>query len=202
MIRDTSRCLAGAALAAALVAPPLVASSLDAQQPAQATVAWVPARDSGATAAKPSDVSSVDNIMKALYDVISGPAGQKRDWNRMRSLFIPGARLIPSRPRREGGGAEVLVLDLEGYITRSGPFLEREGFFETEVARQMESYGNIAHAFSTYESRRTPQEQPFSRGINSIQLLKDGNRWWIVTIYWDSERPDNPIPAQYLRSGQ
>lgn len=148
--------------------------------------------------ANPADVASLDAVMTAVYDVISGSAGQPRNWDRMRSLFVPGARLIPALPKKEGG-AEARVLTVEDYITRSGPRMEKEGFFEREIARRVERFGNIAHVFSTYESRRTREdEKPFARGINSFQLLKDGDRWWIVTIYWDAERPDNPIPPGYL----
>ena len=151
--------------------------------------------------ARPADVSSVDAIVAALYDVISGPAGQKRDWNRMRSLFIPGARLIPVRAD-SGGGSTAIVLDVEAYIDRSGPFLEQGGFFEREIARRTERFGNIAHVFSTYEARRTLQDPaPFMRGINSIQLQRDGDRWWIVTVFWDAERVGNPLPAEYLPRG-
>jgi hypothetical protein len=155
------------------------------------------------TAANPADVSSMDGIISALYDVISGPAGKKRDWNRFRSLFIAGARLIPTGPRRDGQiGAR--VLDPEGYVTGSGDYIEKNGFFEREVARRTDAFGSIAHVFSTYESRHKAEDpKPFSRGINSIQLMNDGKRWWIVTIFWDSERADNPIPEKYLKnSGQ
>jgi hypothetical protein len=148
--------------------------------------------------ARPADVKSVDAIVGALYDVISGPAGQKRDWDRMRSLFVPGARLIRTVPS-PAGGASALVLDVDGYISRASTMLERDGFFEREIARKTDAFGNVAHLFSTYESRHTGSDpSPFARGINSIQLLKDGDRWWLVTVYWDAERPGNPIPPQYL----
>src|SRR5437762_13242167 len=151
-----------------------------------------------APAARSDDVKSIDAIVAAVYDVISGPAGQKRDWDRMRSLFVPGARLIPAVPS-PSGGATARVLDVDGYIQRSGPVLERDGFFEREISRKMETFGNIAHVFSTYESRHAASDpSPFARGINSIQLLKDGDRWWVVTVYWDSERAGTSIPAEYL----
>jgi hypothetical protein len=167
---------------------------------AQAAAIRPPSVDTSARpAAQPADVSSVDAILKALYDVISGPAGQKRDWDRMRSLFVPNARLMPTGPR-QGGGAAAAVLSVDDYVNRAGPRLEADGFFEREIHRTVEEYGNILHAFSTYESRRTADlnEKPFARGINSIQLLKDGNRWWVVSIFWDSERPGNEIPSKYL----
>jgi hypothetical protein len=137
--------------------------------------------------------------MAAVYDVISGPAGQKRDWDRMRSLFIPGARLIPTGPRRDGSYGSTAV-DVEGYISRSAPLLEKNGFFEKEIARRTEIYGHIAHVFSTYESRHKAEDpEPFARGINSFQLMNDGKRWWVVTIFWEGEDPSNPIPDKYLK---
>ena len=185
------------AITALCVLASTIAPSASAQQP-PATRA--PSVDTAPRpAAKPADVESVDAILKALYDVISGPAGAKRDWDRFRSLMLPNARLIPTRPRPDGG-AEAIVWSADDYVRTAGAGLERSGFFEREVARRTEAYGNILHAFSTYESRRTADlsEKPFSRGINSIQLLRDGNRWWVVSIFWDSERPGNEIPAKYL----
>ena len=150
--------------------------------------------------ANPKDVASMDAILNALYDVISGPAGQQRDWNRLRSLFIPGARLIPTgtRPNGETGAR---VLDVEDYISQAGPYLEENGFFEREIARRTDSFGSIAQVFSSYDSRHKADDaKPFARGINSIQLTFKDNRWWVVTIFWDAERPDNPIPKKYLKS--
>jgi hypothetical protein len=153
-------------------------------------------------AANPADVASLDAIMAAVYDVISGPAGKRRDWDRFRSLFIPGARLIPTGKSKQGI-AVARVLTVEDYVERGREYLEKNGFFEREIARKVEQYGNIAHVFSTYESRHNADDkQPFARGINSFQLLNDGKRWWVVTIYWEAETPDNPLPAQYLPQGR
>lgn len=148
--------------------------------------------------ANPADVNSADAIIKAVYDVISGPAGKERDWDRMKSLFIPGARLIATG-RRQAGGYGSRVMTVDDYILSSGPYLIKEGFFENEIARKTESFGQILHAFSTYEARHKPGEKPFARGINSIQLMNDGARWWVVTIFWQAEDEKTPLPAQYLR---
>jgi hypothetical protein len=149
--------------------------------------------------AKPEDVKSVDAILAALYDVISGPKGKARDWDRMRSLFIPDARLIPSRINKDTQQVDAIVLSIDGYIARSSTTMTTNGFFEHSIHNQVEQFGNIAHVWSTYESRHNADDAtPFARGINSIQLLKDGDRYWIVNIFWDSERPDSPIPAKYL----
>ena len=147
----------------------------------------------------PADVASVDSIIAAVYDVISGPAGKKRDWDRMRSLFLPGARLIPTGAR-PGGAYGSRVLTVDEYIERSSGFFDKEGFYEKEVARTTEQFGQIVHAFSTYESKHAPDEaKPFQRGINSIQLMNDGKRWWIVTIFWQGEDEKTPLPEKYLK---
>ena len=150
-------------------------------------------------AANPADVASLDSIIAAVYDVISGPAGKKRDWDRMRSLFIPGARLVPTGPR-PGGAYGSRALTLDEYIERSSGFFEKEGFYEREAARVTEQFGQIAHAFSTYEARHSPDDgKPFQRGINSIQLMNDGKRWWVVTIFWQGEDEKTPLPQKYLK---
>ena len=146
-----------------------------------------------------SDVESIDAIIAAAYDVISGPAGQKRDWNRERSLFYPDARLIPTAKPGAHDGLAPQILDVDGFIVRVEPYFAEHGFFETEIARRTEQFGHIAHVWSTYESRYSADDpKPFMRGINSFQLFYDGNRWWIVNIFWQQESVEDPIPEKYL----
>jgi hypothetical protein len=148
--------------------------------------------------AKPEDVQSPEAIVAAVYSVISGGKGQSRDWDRMRSLFVPDARLIPAIMGKDGHN-DVLMLSVDGYIERSGTRLTKDGFFERSIHNEMEQFGNIVQVWSTYESRHNAEdEKPFARGINSFQLLKDGDRYWVVNIFWDSESPTKPIPAKYL----
>jgi hypothetical protein len=162
----------------------------------------IPPRDNNPPlTARPADVSSIDAIIAAAYDVISGPAGQKRDWDRERSLFIPGARLIPTAtvPGKNDVDLVPVLLDVEGYIARVEPLFAKSGFYEKEVARRTEQFGRIAHVWSTYESRHDPADpEPFMRGINSIQLFYDGGRWWIISVYWQHESAEHPIPTKYL----
>jgi len=148
--------------------------------------------------AAPADVASIDAIITALYDVISGPAGKARDWNRMRSLFVPGGRLMPTGARSAGAVA-MRIMEPNDYIATSGPMLERRGFRERELARRTEQFGNIAHVFSTYDGR-FEGDSTGVRGINSIQLLYDGTRWWVVSVYWQAESAAVPLPARYLQS--
>jgi hypothetical protein len=151
-------------------------------------------------AANPADVSSVDAIMAATYDVISGPPTKKRDWDRFRSLFVPGARLIPADRAKDGTGLfQVEVITPDEYAKLADPYFSKNGFAEREIFRKSERYGNIMQIFSTYESRHDASDaKPFARGINSFQLLYDGKRWWVVTIYWQEEDADNPLPKEFL----
>ncbi|MEQ8627231.1 hypothetical protein [Ekhidna sp.] len=143
-------------------------------------------------------VQTLDSTIETLYAVISGEAGEKRDWDLFKYLFTADARLIPSGPNQEGK-ISYQVMSPDQYIDSSGAWLEENGFFEKEIYRITESFGSLTHIFSTYESYRSESdEKPFTRGINSIQLMKDSNRWWIVNIYWTGERADNPIPEKYL----
>jgi hypothetical protein len=150
---------------------------------------------------RPADVASPEAIVAALYDVISGPAGQARDWDRFRNLFAAGARLVPAAPKPDGSAP--VALSADDYVTRTNDRFLKSGFFEREVSRKVDGFGTILHVFSTYESRRaSADEKPFARGINSIQLMQHGGRWGIETVMWDQERPDNPIPAKYLEGRQ
>lgn len=151
--------------------------------------------------ADPKDVGSLDSIMKAVYDVISGDAGKARDWDRFRSLFHKDARLIPSGKNPQTGAIGARVLTPEDYVKGSGPYLEKNGFHEREIARHVDMYGNIAQVFSTYASfHKSDDKEPFMRGINSFQLLNDGKRWWVISIYWQQEGAENPIPKKFLKS--
>ena len=145
-----------------------------------------------------SKVSDLDSTLETLYAVISGEKGEERDWDLFLFLFKPEAKLIPSGKNREGVvGARYMSAD--DYVTNSGKWLVENGFFEKEIHRTVDTFGNITQVFSTYESFRSEaDEKPFARGINSIQLLNDGNRWWIINIYWMAETEEFPIPGQYL----
>ncbi len=144
-----------------------------------------------------ADVSTIDAIIRASYDVISGPADEARDWDRERSLFHPQSRHIPTQAN-EVGGSTPTVMHVDDFIARSAPFFEKNGFFEREIAREVHRFGDIAHVFSTYEWTLGEGGPIGGRGINSFQLVYDGNRWWIVTVLWAQESVDNPIPSAYL----
>lgn len=144
------------------------------------------------------DVSSLDNIMSTLYAVISGEKGEKRDWDRFNYLFTNDARLMPSRKGKDGIVA-YRVWSPQEYVKNAGSWLEENGFHELEIKREVVEYGSLVHVFSTYESYRSKSDEtPFARGINSIQLLNDGNRWWVIHIYWLGETEELPLPKAFL----
>ena len=166
-----------------------------------------PSKDGAArqTSAHAPDVdgASVDAVIAALYASVSHDEASSPNWERMRGIFLQVGMLIPPKnPRSE----LFTVLDVDGFeqrvkesIAASKAKGDPTSFFEKEIARRADCFGNVCQVFSTYESRRAPtDEKPFVRGINSIQLVNDGHRWWVASVAWDQERPDNPIPPQYL----
>ena len=163
-----------------------------------------PAAPQGAPAtppqARPADVDSVEHILAATYDVISGPPGQ-RDWDRFRSLFSTGARLVATG-RNDKGNIIMHDLSVEDYVKAAGDYLTKNGFFENSIANRIESWDHMAEVWSTYESRHAKGEKPFARGVNSFQLFFDGTRWWVVTIYWEDENADHPLPEKYLSNNK
>ena len=150
-------------------------------------------------AARPEDVASVDAIITAMYDSISGPRGE-RDWDRIRSLHLPESRLIPTGLRANGERG-LRFLDIETWIEGARPLFDAGPFYEVEIARRTDRFGNIAQAFSTYECRHEEHGPAFMTGINSIQLLHKDGRWWVVNVFWDNAGPGNPIPAEYRAAG-
>jgi hypothetical protein len=161
-----------------------------------------PSPQAGTTAAgpnaRPGDVDSVEHIVAAVYDVISGPAGA-RDWDRFRSLFHTDGRLVSSR-RNDKGVVLARAMTPDDYAKRAGDYFAKEGFFESSSANRVESFDHLAHVWSTYESRHAKGEKPFARGINSFQLIHDGTRWWILSIYWAEEDAGHPLPEKYTGS--
>ena len=171
-----------------------------AQNPTQQTSPSATPAPQAATPApaRPNDVDSIEHIVGAVYDVISGPAGAPRDWDRFRSLYYAGARMIPSG-RNDKGAIFARTVTPDEYATRAKDFFAKEGFYESAVANRVESWDHIAHVWSTYESRHASGEKPFARGVNSFQLFFDGTRWWILTVYWEGEDAAHPLPEKYLK---
>jgi hypothetical protein len=148
-------------------------------------------------AAKPEDVKSLDAILTAIYDVISGPAGG-RDWNRFRSLFLPQARFTQASTGPDGATV-VIAWNVDEFVRDAGEVFAKEPFYEKAIVNRPESFGNVTQVLSSYASRHSPTDKPFDQGINSIQLLNDGKRWWVLSILWDTERPGNPLPAEFQK---
>ena len=146
---------------------------------------------------RPDDVSTIDGIMKAFYDVISGPAGQPRQWSRDRTLYIADIRFVAMSEDKDGH-PRPQIASHQQFVDYANPVLVKDGFFESEIHRVTQRFGNIAHVFSTYESRQKAAGPVIARGINSVELFWDGKRWWIASNIWDDERPDNPLPPAYL----
>jgi hypothetical protein len=145
-------------------------------------------------AARPEDVKSREALLAAIYDVISGPAGE-RDWNRFRSMFVPQARFT-ALGRKPDGSVSVTLLGVDEFIGMAGAVFKSQGFYENAMVNRVQTFGNVSQVFSSYESRNEKGAKPFERGINSIQMFDDGKRWWVLSILWDTERQGNPLPKK------
>lgn len=143
------------------------------------------------------DVSSLDNIIAALYNVICGAPGEARDWERFKYLFGKDAKLIPTG-KNPNGGYQYRTMTPEEYVTMFSTRI-KTGFFEKELKRETVSFGTVVHAFSTYETRETENGPSTNRGINSIQLFKDQDRYYIVNIFWCAESMGFTLPASALK---
>ena len=146
----------------------------------------------GAAAAPKADLAGIDAAIRGVYAVISGPPGQKRDFDKMRSLFAPGATLKAIGAKGLRGGS------VEDYIGRNSAILEKEGFTERELGRRVELWGGLATAWSAYDGR-TANGSFHERGINSFQLVKIDGKWLVASILWQEETPDNPLPANLIK---
>ena len=145
---------------------------------------------------RPEDVATLDGMVKAYYEVVSGPAGQPRDWARDRTLYIKDLRFVMVETDKDGK-PDPRIVDHQQFVDSSDR-LSKSGFFEKEIHRVTERFGPIAHVWSTYESRQTETGPIIKRGINSIELFWDGKRWWIANAIWTDETKDTPIPKEYL----
>jgi hypothetical protein len=114
----------------------------------------------------------------------------------MRSLFAPDERVITIR-RPQTGPAAPRSRSLDEYIEESKQYLAANANFESIKKVWLEQYANLAHVFCSFEARKSPNEDVFYRGVGSFQLMWDGSRWWILTAYWQGERPGEPLPSRY-----
>lgn len=144
------------------------------------------------------DVSSVDGIVAAFYDVVSGPAGRPRQWARDRTLYIPEVKFVSIEYRGTDGKPHASVMNHQAYVESADAGMVRDGFFEREIHRVTQTFGSITHVFSTYEARQSAGGPVIARGINSIELFYDGARWWIAAAQWEDETPAHPIPKEFL----
>jgi hypothetical protein len=143
------------------------------------------------------NVSTLDGIIKAYYDVVTVKKGGKVYFERDSLIHWPGV-LVGAVSVSKNSKPAMHYFTLKEYHRLSDASLEKDGFDEREISRKVEKFGAIYHVWSTYESRNDAGGPIIERGINSIELFYDGTRFWIMGWFYDGERKDNPIPAEYL----
>jgi hypothetical protein len=153
--------------------------------------ALVPAPDA-------KDVASPEAIVGAAYGFISGPKGP-RNWDRFRSLCLPGMRITRAQVDPEAGKSGITIWSVEEFLAYGKPILESTDFYESALVNRTHRFGHMAEVFSSYASRSTPDGKPFARGINTWELVSDGTRWWIAGLAWDEERKGLALPKEMQR---
>jgi hypothetical protein len=156
-------------------------------------------------AKNPGDVDTVDHLVASLYDVVSGPAGQ-RDWDRFRALFVPDGQLawiVPESPATKDKPArkgDAFFLTPDMFMQQNDQYFKTNSFFERSIVKRVEEFGNLVEVWSTKESRDAKDDaQPSSRGIDSFQIVHAHGRFWIASLIFDDERPGVTLPAKYLK---
>ncbi len=141
------------------------------------------------------DRAAIGAVVDEMYAMISGPKGP-RDWSRQANCFHPEARQIRTFLDAEGR-PDCTIMGVDDYARDTTPFFMTHDFFEVEIGRRIDLFGNIAHVWSAYEARDAPDDDlPERRGINSIQLFRDPARGWrIMAMIWDNERDGLSLPA-------
>jgi hypothetical protein len=164
---------------------------------------WPPSDSKSHGPSPRNDGRSVDAILVALYSSVSHDRETAPDWKRMRDLFLPRGIVVYRESPQE---SHVTVLSVKAFQRQADEAIramkssgQSSAVIEREIARRVSCFGSVCQILSTYESRHARSDPtPFARGVNSIQVVADGERWRIASIMWDTERPDNPIPLDYL----
>jgi hypothetical protein len=194
------RRLTVATLLASLTLPASAQQSAPSVSPAPPLAGSLEGHPQWPAAKNASDVDTLEHLLASLYDVISGPAGKARDWNRFRSLFLPDGRLGVIRPDTSERKGDAVFRSPDMYAERNEAYFKTHGFFERGIANRVEEFGNLVQVWSTYESRHEKNDaQPFARGVNALQIVHAQGRFWIASIMWDEERPGFTLPAKYLK---
>lgn len=145
-----------------------------------------------------ADTASIDALLDRFYTAVSGEAGRRWNRERERNLYLPGAHLV-RLVEDAAGRPEAQSMDIESFMDGTEDFFAQASFYEWEIARHTDRFGNMAHVWTTYEARHEEDDpEPFKRGINSLQLMWDGSRWWITAALWTNESPRHVIPEEYL----
>jgi hypothetical protein len=148
--------------------------------------------------ARPDDVSTIEGIVKASYETISGGVGVPRQWGRDESLFDRNVRFVALERDPKSGAIVATITTHQEFVDTTDASLVKEGFTERELGHKIVRYGNVATVLSSYEGNNVSTGKVVTRGVNIFQLYYDGKRWWILSMVWDVETPANPIPPELL----
>ena len=184
------KCLMGLALIAGIALPAFGQAKAPKQPQKHVQVQPV--------AARPEDVASIEAIVKASYETISGGVGVPRQWGRDESLFDPNVRFVSVERDPKSGALVAMITTHQEFVDVADESTVKEGFTERELGHKIERHGNVATVLSSYEGKNASTGKVVTRGVNIFQMYFDGKRWWILSMVWDQETAANPIPPELL----
>ena len=190
MVRPTLEITAGVLACLLLVSQNTANSAASNEDTHHVKIEKIPAR--------PDDVATLDGIMNAYYEVVSGPAGQPRQWNRDHTLYIPDIRFV-LMSEDASGKISTRSMTHQEFADDSTAALGNSAFYERELHRISHRFGDVAHILSTAEQRVSPDGPATGHSIDSIELFWDGHRWWIINAnIWPGDRPGRPLSKEFL----
>jgi hypothetical protein len=140
------------------------------------------------------DDPAINDLLQRLYAVISFEEGEEPDWPGLERIFSRHARITRLTPE----GAD--YLDPGSFLAMTRNFLDigaYTSFFEFEIAHRIERFGDIAQVWSLYETRRNKDaREALGRGVNSIQLVREGDDWRVLGLLWDEAHADPKLEVE------
>jgi len=163
---------------------------------ALAGVAGAAARQAAQPAAQTAPAGGAENVVRALYRLVTFDAGKNVDWEQVKALFIPEAVIVlrASRTSMNVLNRNTFVDDFVRFIREAS--LEDRAFEETIVAIKTQETGDVARSTVHYAARIPSRDRPAQHGIDVFLLMKADGRWRIVSIVNEIVRPGVEVPEE------
>lgn len=132
--------------------------------------------------------NAILDVIRTLYQALNWGPDKAPGWEAFKSCFHESARLYPSARPMEAVSVDAFVERMDAQ-RKNGNLAS---FSETMLGEDVLVFGNVAVAFSAYETLMNDGDT--SRGLNAFHFAHDGNEWKVLTLAWDNASADLPLP--------